>query len=91
MAPVVVEELSMQDLDAFLERIKAQVNTDDHVLAEKLVGSYAYLSDLVAADKTTIGELQRLLGKKNNPSEKTRDVVPSVQPRSDRHCHCRVL
>ncbi len=67
----------MADLEAFLERIKAQVSAEDHVLAEKLIGSYAYLSDLVDQDKTTIGELQRLLGKPKNATEKTRDVVGS--------------
>lgn len=68
----------MRDLEALLQRVRAQkVGADDHLLVEKLIGSYAYLSDLVSKDKTTIAELQRLLGKTPKTTEKTRDVVTS--------------
>jgi len=76
MRPV-IEELSMQDLEAFLERIGRQVSAADRVLAEKLVGSYAYLTELVAKDGARIAELRRLLGADRRSTEKTRAVVGS--------------
>jgi hypothetical protein len=81
MRPV-VEEFSMQDLEALLARIQTQVSEDDRVLIEKLIYSYAYLSDAVTKDGAAIRELKRLLGKQNKASEKTRVVVGSAPPDS---------
>jgi len=77
MEPVIEPvELSMQDLEAFLARLKEQVSAADHDLAEKLVGSYLYLTDRIGQDRTTIAELRRLLGKTQlKNTEKTKDVV----------------
>jgi transposase len=77
MTPVLEPvELSMQDLEAFLARLKEQISAEDHDLAEKLVGSYLYLTDRIGQDRTTIAELRRLLGKtRTKNTEKTRDVV----------------
>jgi hypothetical protein len=66
-------EVELQDLEALLERVKAEVDEKDYELLEKFVASFAYLTGLIEDKSTTIARLRKLLfGPK---SEKSEDVL----------------
>ena len=75
-------ELSMEDLEGFLERAKDSLSEEDHKIAEALVSSIVYVTRLAEDKGVTAEELrQLLLGQK---TEKTREVLKQPTEKSQR-------
>jgi hypothetical protein len=62
--------VELNDLEALLGRVKAEVDEKDYELLEKLVASFTYLTGLIEEKSTTIARLRRLLfGPKSEKSD----------------------
>ncbi|MDP7179261.1 MAG: IS66 family transposase [Verrucomicrobiota bacterium] len=69
-------DLSMDELDALMERAKAAMPEADYQTLEKLVGSYLYVGQLLENERMTIKRLKKLLF--GDRTEKTRDVAKAA-------------
>ncbi|MHC4092141.1 MAG: IS66 family transposase [Planctomycetota bacterium] len=69
-------DLSMDELNALMERAKAAMPEADYQTLKKLVESYLYVGQLLENDRMTIKRLKKLLF--GDRTEKTRDVAKAA-------------
>ncbi len=71
--PIKRLDLPMDKLEALLERVKATLGEEDYENLKLLADSYAYVTNLVEDERTTIDRLRKLLF--GSTTEKTKQVV----------------
>lgn len=82
MKPIARVEMSLQELEALVERARrAPLSDEDYARLKDVVATFAYLTDLLEDRKTSIQKLRQLLF--GAGTEKMRNLVKSDPPPTD--------